>query len=342
VPLFDITSGIKAQYRSGAMPADAYKIMKKIVVDFAKRGYSVSWTLEKPGERLEAMLTDKEGTKLKATIAIIDEGTTTLCDILIAGHVFLGGLLGRLVSASTIQGRAQEKIKEMLDESFAGQPSKRAPIAKPAAPKPVAPSTLPPGHPAAAKPAPAPAPAPSPAPAPPPAPAPAPSTSTSTSSPPLRAAAVALGAPALDVAVLTPLHVAVVQDVARARGRSLDNAAATGVLQRIGATAEGQGALASSSTLPDGWLKTAAVAYALTVAVGEAAARALADAPIADDALKDVFEASFERVLGEKTAAHRNGSALGDKLEQVREAYDADLITEAEMIALRERVLSAL
>lgn len=334
MPLFDITSGIKAQYRSGAMPADAYKIMKKIVVDFAKRGYSVSWTLEKPGERLEAMLTDKEGTKLKATIAIIDEGTTTLCDILIAGHVFLGGLLGRLVSASTIQGRAQEKIKEMLDESFAGQPSKRAPIAKPAAPKPVAPSTLPPGHPAAAKPAPAPSPA--------PAPPPAPSTSTSTSSPPLRAAAVALGAPALDVAVLTPLHVAVVQDVARARGRSLDNAAATGVLQRIGATAEGQGALASSSTLPDGWLKTAAVAYALTVAVGEAAARALADAPIADDALKDVFEASFERVLGEKTAAHRNGSALGDKLEQVREAYDADLITEAEMIALRERVLSAL
>src|SRR6185503_13670135 len=123
MPLFDITSGIKANYTSGATPQDAYDIMKKIVVQFSKRGYQVAWVEQKPPERVVAKLTDKDGTDLKAEIDCVDAGTVTRCDINIHGHVFLGGILGRLVSASTIQGRAGEKIKEMLDENFAGQPS---------------------------------------------------------------------------------------------------------------------------------------------------------------------------------------------------------------------------
>src|SRR4051812_7661451 len=106
MPVFDITSGIKAQHRSGAQPKDAYDIMRKIVVEFAKRGYTVKSTEEKPPLRLRAYLTDREGTKLNADMDIVDEGTTTRCDVNIHGHVFLGGILGRIVSASTIQDRA--------------------------------------------------------------------------------------------------------------------------------------------------------------------------------------------------------------------------------------------
>src|SRR5262249_17858192 len=132
---------------------DAYDIMKRVVVQFSKRGYQVNWVEQRPPERVVATLTDKDGTNLKAELDVVDAGTVTRCDMYIHGHVFLGGILGRLVSASPSQGRAQEKIKEMLDETFAGHPSKRAPMAKPptAAAKPAAPSTLPPGHPGAAK-----------------------------------------------------------------------------------------------------------------------------------------------------------------------------------------------
>src|SRR5688500_15303109 len=133
MPIFDLTTGIKANYRSGATLQDAYDITKRIVVTFAKRGYAIDWQEQKPPDRIVAVLTDKDGTDLRAEIAVVDEGTTTRCDIVIKGKVFLGGLLGRIVTASTIQNRANEKIKELLDEEFRGQPSKRAPLAKPAA-----------------------------------------------------------------------------------------------------------------------------------------------------------------------------------------------------------------
>lgn len=388
MPVFDITSGIKATHRSGATPKDAYDINKKIVVQFAKRGYAVKWTNESPPSTLRAHLTDKDGTDLSADIDIVDEGTTTRCDINIHGHVFLGGLLGRLVSASTIQGRASEKIKEMLDENFAGQPSKRAPLAAAApkpAPKPTGPSTLPPGHPGAAKAAPPPvvaatpsvAQASAPAPAPvAPKPQPAPTPVASSAAPAATswqslvdsalagnavdartlitraaAAGAAIGSGVVDATLLQPVQIALVQALAKQKGKKLDRGAASQVLARLGAAAPAQQLLAGDAAHSNGangaaWLRPTAAAYALTVAVGEIASKALdsdvaADAPV-DPALHDLFESTYERVLGEKVAAHGDGSALGDKLAQLKEAWDADLLSEAEMLSLRERVLASL
>jgi hypothetical protein len=323
MPIFDLTTGIRAQHRTGATLQDAYDTMKRIVVTFAKRGYAIDWQEQKPPERIVANLTDKDGTDLRAEIAIADEGTTTRCDISIKGKVFLGGLLGRIVTANTIQSRAQEKIKELLDEEFRGQPSKRAPIAKPAAP------AAPP--PVAAKPPPVAA-----KPVEPPAPPPA-----AAAGDPLRKAAAAAGARGVgDLGALLTLQRSLLVDIARARG-GLDDAGADALLVRIGATREKQQELVTGVDAT-AWLKSSAAAYALTWAVGEVGTRALGDPGLGSEVLQTLFESTYERVLGEKLAAHGVGSVVGDKLEQVREAYEAALLSEAEMLRLRERVLFAL
>ena len=353
MPVFDITSGIKADYRSGATPQAAYEIMKKIVVTFAKRGYAINWTEQRPPVRIVANLTDKEGTDLKAEVDVVDEGTTTRCDINIHGHVFLGGILGRLVSAGTIQSRARDKIREMLDENCAGQPSKRAATAGAPSPKPAAPSTLPPGYPAAS-------PKPAAPPAPPPVHARAPASTAGASAPlsapsetwaslservlsggtaPSTATLIARASSAAgalgDATLIQFVQIALVQALAQARGNKLDRVGATQVLARI-AAAPAQMELAKTAN--GDALKSIAAAYALTSAVGEAALRSFDG--VDDDALQDVFGGAFERVLGEKSAAL--GTAVGDKLEQVKEAHDAELISETEMLVLRERVLAAL
>ncbi len=348
MPLFDITSGIKARYKTGAMPPAAYDIMKKIVVTFAKRGYAVDWREQRPPERVVARLTDKDGTDLLAEVDVVDEGTLTRCDVHIHGHVFLGGLLGRLVSASTIQSRAQDKIKELLDEHFAGQPAKHAPAPAGSVPAPAgaaAARARPAGGPPAGAPSARHAVTPT---APPPSkpaqgetwqalsegvlagrPAPEPAVI-------IRRAAAAAGALG-DAMLIQFVQLALVQALACSRGNKLDKAAAAQLLARI-APSPAQVEMASSAK---GKLGGTHAAYALTAALGEVALRSFDDDAPGDEALRDLFGAAFERVRGERVAAQRDGSSsVVERFAQVQEAYDADLISEAEMLVLKERVLA--
>lgn len=294
------------------------------------------WLEEAPPGRLRAQLTDKDGTDLTATMSVVDEGTTTRCDIVIAGHVFLGGFLGRLVSAATIQSKAQEKIKEMLDEQFAGTPSKRAPLVSTTSPSaPLAPTS-------------------------PPASASAPSARVPVSAPAPRAprtppsVAVACAARArtrVDGSALESVHVAFVRALAHSKGSALDDTGAARVLARMGASPSAQTALARDSAEGSAaGLKCAVAAYALTRAVLEVAPDALARTSagaVGDDAvderLRDSFESSYERVLGSTLAVHASGaSGLTQKLAELEDARAADLLSDDEVITLRERVLASL
>ena len=156
MPLFDLDDGIHFTHRSGATLDDAFEILKKTVTTFGKKGYAVKYTEQKKPESFTAAITDKEGTALKAVVVVVDEGTTTKVSLDVSGKVFLGGLLGRMVSADTIKNRAEGKLDEMLKENFQGQPKKRAPLQKAEPPKPPPPPARPaPAPPVAAKPTPA-------------------------------------------------------------------------------------------------------------------------------------------------------------------------------------------
>jgi uncharacterized protein (DUF697 family) len=406
MPKFDLTSGIKCNYRSGAMPKKAYDVCQDTVRTFAQRGYDMAFLDEKPPWSFKAKLTDSKGTALNADVKVVDEGETTRVDIVIAGYIFLGGILGRMINANMIHSRAEAKLNELLAEKFAGEPAKRAPLKrappkqadppKPAAPKPAAPppaAAAPP--PAAAAPPPAAAAPPAAAPAPPaaaPAPAsapvvearapaaPAPAMSGASSGAAagalgghqdlvdaaltgqlsaasdgdkaarvqelLRACATAAGAtcvqptPYVDVGMFNPIQVALVRAVGRVRGEKVDKAEASQVMNKIGASLVQQVGMLGSDTSGGSWVPHVATAYALTWAVGEAADTYYRDMATAPDTLQAAFEAAFERMRSEKVAAAPAAEALTERLEQVNEAFEADLLSEDEYMRLKERVLS--
>lgn len=385
MPKFDLTSGIKCNYRSGAVPKKAYDVCQDTVRTFAQRGYDLAFQEEKPPWTFKAKLTDKKGTDLGADVKVVDEGETTRVDIVISGYIFLGGILGRMINANMIHSRAQAKLNELLEEKFAGEPAKRAPLKR--APQKQA---APPPRPAAPKPAAASAP---PAPAPAAAPAAAPVVEArAPSAPPssgggasngasanalgghrdlvdaalsgrlnaatdvdkvarvqelLRTCATAAGAtcvqptPYVDVGMFNPIQVSLVRAVGRVRGEKVDKAEASQVLSKIGASLVQQSGMLGTDTSGGSWVPHVATAYALTWAVGEAADVYYRDMSTATDALQAAFEAAFERMRSEKVAAAPSAEALTDRLEQVNEAFEADLLSEDEYMRLKERVLSA-
>src|SRR6185503_3881396 len=100
-------------------------------------------------------------------------------------------------------------------------------------------------------------------------------------------AAGALG----DATLIQFVQIALVQALARTRGKKLDRAAAASWLSKVAPPAA-QTEMASASSSSKQQSTTAA--YALTAAVGEAALQSF-DASTAEEALKDVFGAAYER-----------------------------------------------
>lgn len=391
MPLFDLTAGVKGHHRSGATPDRAYEICKDTVRAFGKRGYDVRFQNEKKPASFTGVISDSKGTHLEADVKVLDEGTTTRVDITIAGHIFLGGLLGKMISANMIASRAEAKLTELLAENFAGQPPKRAPL-------PTSAPAAKPAPPAGAKPPPAPKPAPSvkPSPAPsveaaPPAPAaaatlvatkPRPSSQSVSPRPRddsrgvvlgghqalldralsgalgdltasereaaaldlIRACAIAAGAacvqptPFVDVALFHPIQVSLVRALGRCHGQRIDAAGASQVLQKVGASLLEQAGMVTPSFSNGRWLSPVAMAYALTWAAGEAADAYFASQGARED-VGAIFEAAYERTRSEKEAKRADDEQLKDRLAEVTEAFQADLLSEDEYLRMKERVL---
>jgi hypothetical protein len=142
------------------------------------------------------------------------------------------------------------------------------------------------------------------------------------------AASGALG----DAKLLQFVQLGLVQ--ALAKKNKLDKTAAAQLLAKIGASPSAQIELAK------GTKNATAACFALTSAVAEVVQVALADdtAP----ALADLFGAAYERALGTTTTKLAKGTPAHAKLAQVQDAFDADLINEAEALALKERVLASI
>ncbi|MDP2344087.1 MAG: hypothetical protein Q8O67_24230 [Deltaproteobacteria bacterium] len=339
MPLFDLDDGIHFTHRSGATLDDAFEILKKTVTTFAKQGYAVSYTAQKKPESFTAAITDKEGTALKAVVVVVDEGTTTQVSLDVSGQVFLGGILGRMVSADTIKSRAEAKLDEMLKENFQGQPKKRAPLHKDAPPPPAKTPPLPPGHPAAR-----------------PKPASSSSSSLSLASPfqqlvelsgaggqvsvddvRTRTAAVAAAhsAVAVDAAVLHQRLVQAARMLARSRGGAHDDDAALSLLARSGASIDGLEGLVAGA--PPGPLGPVVTAWAAAAAVVDVIDGALSESGASAEVLQARLDEAFER---RRALTLARPPAAWARLDEVTDAFEAQLIDEAERDILREKILA--
>lgn len=150
--------------------------------------------------------------------------------------------------------------------------------------------------------------------------------------------------PLVDLALVSPIQILMVQAIARVRGFKIDRRAAVEILSTFGASLLAQNAImAAAKFVPfAGWLVSISMAYALTYALAEVADHYFRNGRGASaDELKQMFKRVYQEKRAEKEAQHKGNASLKDKLEQLKDAYKSGLLTEEQYEKKKEELLSA-
>jgi uncharacterized protein (DUF697 family) len=149
--------------------------------------------------------------------------------------------------------------------------------------------------------------------------------------------------PFVDTALLAPIQIAMVQAVGRIRGFQLDGKSVLEILSTLGASIVAQNAMmAAAKFIPFlGWAVTMSMAYALTWAIGEVSDHYFRnDRKVDEHELKAMFERVYKAKKDEKAAQHKRDGSLKARLEELKEARAAGLLTEEEFEAKKAALLS--
>jgi len=159
------------------------------------------------------------------------------------------------------------------------------------------------------------------------------------------AAAVAIQpVPFLDMALLAPIHVAMVQAIGQVHGCSLDRKSVLEILGTFGASIVARSVVLSAVKLIPifGWAASASMAYAMTYAIGEVSHAYFASGRgMASSELRSMFDAIYRRTRAEKEASAAENSTLAARLRQLTEAFEHGLLTEAEYRQKKEQLLAS-
>jgi len=160
------------------------------------------------------------------------------------------------------------------------------------------------------------------------------------------AAAIAVQpVPLLDIALLGPVHVGMVQAIGQVHGHKLDAKTVVEMLATFGGSLVTRSVLGSIvKVIPVfGWAASASMAYAMTYAVGEVSHCYFASGRgLSSSQLRSMFRATYDAKRAEKAEAARTNETLKDKLRQLIDAYEAGLLTEEDYRRKKEEVLKEL
>ena len=139
--------------------------------------------------------------------------------------------------------------------------------------------------------------------------------------------------PMLDLAVMAPMQVAMVQAIGHIHGHPLSKRSVAEMLSTLGGSIMTQATMRTAARIVPGigLVMSASMAYSLTWAMGETSdhyfrnGRGLSDAE-----LSRTFEEAYRRKRREKTSASPNGPALKDRLKMLEEVFAMGLIDEQE------------
>ncbi len=168
----------------------------------------------------------------------------------------------------------------------------------------------------------------------------------------INACSIAAGAvtiqplPLVDMVLISPIQIAMVQAIGRVHGqRALDQQAVLEMLSTFGASIVAQNVvIAGAKFVPFfGWAVSISMAYALTWAIGEVADHYFKNGRgVPQEELREMFKSTYERKKAEKQAAAKGKDRLKDKLQQLKEAREAELLTEEEFQRKKEELLAAM
>lgn len=148
--------------------------------------------------------------------------------------------------------------------------------------------------------------------------------------------------PLLDTALITPIQIGMVQAIGRVHGYRLDRKSILEILGTFGASLVAQNVIMAAAKLIPfaGALITISMAYALTWAIGEVSDHYFRNGRgVPESELRDMFKRVYEQKKAEKQAQNKGNDTLKDKLEQLKKAYEACLLTEEEFARKKEELL---
>lgn len=149
--------------------------------------------------------------------------------------------------------------------------------------------------------------------------------------------------PLLDSALIAPVQIGMVQGIGKIHGYALDRRSILEILGTFGASLVAQNLVMGAAKLIPffGWVVTISMAYALTWAIGEVSDHYFRNGREVDpDELRAMFRRVYESKKEEKTREHKRNKGLKAKLEQLKEAREAGLLTEEEFEAKKAEVLA--
>ena len=149
--------------------------------------------------------------------------------------------------------------------------------------------------------------------------------------------------PFVDTVLISPIQIALVQAIGRIHGYKLDHKSVIEILGTFGASLLAQNVIMAAAKLIPfaGWIVGMSMAYALTYAVGEVSDHYFRHGRGVDQQdLEEMFDRTYKSKKAEKQAEHRSDGSLKDRLEQLKEAYAAGLLTEDEFETKKQELLA--
>jgi uncharacterized protein (DUF697 family) len=151
--------------------------------------------------------------------------------------------------------------------------------------------------------------------------------------------------PLLDIALLAPIQIAMVQGIGRIHGHELDRKSVLEILSTFGASLVTQSVIMAAAKLVPffGWAAALSMAYALTYAVGEVSDHYFRTGRgVSQDSLRDMFDKAYRRARREKEESARANDGLKAKLAHLTKAFEMGLLTEEEFAKKKEELLKGL
>ena len=148
--------------------------------------------------------------------------------------------------------------------------------------------------------------------------------------------------PLLDLVLVSPIQIAMVQAIGRVHGHKLTQKSVLEMLSTFGASLLAQNAMMAAAKFipPFGWVVSVSMGYALTFAIGEVANHYFVHGRgVGPGELNDLFKRTYKQKRSEKENAHKDDASLKSKLKQLNEARKAGLLTEEEFEAKKAQVL---
>lgn len=149
--------------------------------------------------------------------------------------------------------------------------------------------------------------------------------------------------PLLDTALIAPIQIGLVQGIGKIHGHKLDQKSILEILSTFGASIVAQNLIMAAAKLIPffGWIFTISMAYALTWAIGEVSDHYFRnDRKVEEHELRAMFERVYKSKKEEKAAQHKRDGSLKAKLEELKEARAAGLLTEEEFEAKKAALLA--